>query len=473
MPEVVIKVKKPHAGQLRARQMLAQYRNRVYLCGRRWGKTTELKQLALLVIEKGYRIGLFCPEFKDISETWAAVVSIFQKINDANHKNAKPYHIDITAKVVRLITKGDPDEAPCFECWTLANAGKQDSGRGRKYNIAIYEETQKIDSDVLQHHHQQVTMAVLADYKGKCFFFGTPPNSKLHYFYQLICRGAANNPFIKDSPDLIQPDTLDPTIITYRAPTIDNPFIEPSELENIKRTLPPLIYQQEFEAFCVEYTNHPFCHVLQEPHIHSKVFAQDTIEFNPRKAVYLGFDFNKNPMAAVICQSQQPAREWHTIQELGFKKGEKGSIYDVCALIRAYFERLGYQLNKDGVSRLPFDIFITGDATGNTDSSYRADNLTYYDIICKELGLPKKVVRVPTHNPKHTQRHAQINDLFVNHANILIAKKNCPRLYGDLINASCTPDLGIDKKKYDPHFFDAYGYLAATYLPFSIREYLK
>lgn len=472
MPEVVIKIKKPHAGQLRARVLLTPYRNRIYLCGRRWGKTTELKQLALLVIERGYRIGLFCPEFKDISETWAAVVSIFQKINDANDRNNKPYHIDITAKVVRLITKGDPDEAPCFECWTLANTGKQDSGRGRKYNIAIYEETQKIDSDVLQHHHQQVTMAVLADYKGKCFFFGTPPNSKLHYFYKLICRGAANNPLIANSTDLIETDIVDNSIITYRAPTSDNPFIDENELEAIKRTLPPLIYQQEFEATCVEYANRPFCHVLQDTNTHNKVFAKNTIPFHPAKTVYIGFDFNKNPMAVTISQSSDPLQEWYVIKELGFNAGEKGNIYGICEIIRAYFETLNIHLNKNGESYLPVDMFVTGDATGDISSAYRLDNLTFYDIICKELGLSKKTLRVPKVNPRHTERHAQINDLFIYHPNFLIAKKDCPRLYGDLMNTVSTQDLGIDKKKYDPHYFDALGYTLSVFLPRSIRSKL-
>ncbi len=476
MPEIVIKKKALHTGQIAARNMFlnegAPYRNRLYLCGRRWGKTTEIKNIALLVVQRDFRIALFCPQFKDITETWETVSQIFRQINAAFPRGKELYSIDGQNKSIEKKGCADVASAPCFQCWTLTNERKKDDGRGRKYDVVIYEETQKIDTDVLQHHHTQVTKALLADTKGTCFFFGTPPNSKLHYFYELICRGAQNNPLMKNDADITLPKINETGILAYRAPTLDNPHIDKDELENIKLSLPPLIYKQEFEAVCVEYANSPFCHVLQDIETYNKVFAKNTIPFTPTKKVYLGFDFNKNPMAVTISQSYDPRLQWHTIKELSFAVGQKGSIYDICNLIKAYFANLGYTLNNQFKADLPFHIWISGDATGNTTSITRPDNLTNYDIILRELGLTKNNLMLSKSNPRHSEAHAQANELLLFHPDFLIAKQDCPRLVGDLMNTSCTPELGIDKKKYDPHFFDAERYKWHVFLPYSIKNTL-
>jgi hypothetical protein len=476
MAEVAIEKKPLHLGQIKARlifkSLKKSYRKRVYLCGRRWGKTVEIKNLGILVIEKNFRVGLFCPEFKDVTETWETIRNLFESINKASNKKIKPYKIDATSRCIYRSGYVDVAEAPCFEFWSIGNVGRQDSGRGRKYNIVIYEETQKIDSDVLQHHFTEVTTAALADYKGNTFFFGTPPNSKLHYFYELICRGAQNNPEMANDTDLMQPKIFDENILTYRATTYDNPFIDKDELEDIKKSLPPLVFRQEFEAICVEYANRPFCHVLQHIETYNKVFAKNVIPFTPSKDVFLGFDFNKNPMAVTISQSYNPQHQWHTIKELSFGANEKGNIYDICNLIRRYFASLGYTLSNQFKAVLPFHIWITGDATGNTNSINTADNETTYQIILRELGLSTNNLRLTKANPRHSEAHAQANELLLFHPDFLIAKQDCPRLVGDLMNTSCTPELGIDKKKYDPHFFDAERYKWNIFLPYSIKREL-
>lgn len=466
---IEIKTQALHSGQRRARELVFPYKERLYICGRRWGKTTEIKEIALLVIKKGFRIALFCPQFKDISETWETISQVFRTINQAQPKGKELYSIDNQNKSVELKGFSDSASAPCFECWTLATERKKNDGRGRKYNIVIYEETQKIDTDVLEHHYTQVTKALLLDYDGTCFFFCTPPNSKQHYLYELICRGAANNPDMANNFDISQPKTKSDRIIAYRAPTTDNPFMSAEVLEGIKQSLPPLVYKQEFEAGCVDFAISPFCHVLQDTEVHRKVFKHKVIPFDKTKNVYLGFDFNKTPMAVTVSQSNDPASEWLTIKELCFDGKQVGSIYDICGIIRRYFADLGIFLQKDGVSLLPVDFNITGDATGNFSSSQRADYLTYYDIIITELGLSKKCLRVPKSNPRHSERHAQANEILMYHPKFHIATETCPRLAADLINTSCTADLGIDKKKRDPHFFDAEAYKWNIYIPRDIR----
>lgn len=457
-----------HEGQKKARLLCKNFRARLYICGRRWGKTTEIRNLALLVIRRGWRIGLFCPQFKDISETWQNVAKVFSEVNNAlkTYGQKPKYHIDHSKQLVYELSSKGIDESPCFECWSLANERKKDEGRGRKYNMVIYEEAQKIDSDVLEHHHQKVAKALLLDYKGSiCYFFLTPPNSKQHYAYELICRGAHNNPNMRNNTDISKPKMQDPDMIAYRAQTSENPNIPLEELLKIKQTTPPLVFQQEYEALCVEFAGRMFFEVLSNPLIGDKVFRYKHIPFNPSQSIYLGIDFNKSPMAVTISQSNDPSSYWATIKEISFDVGERGTLYDICALVRDWFAKQGVYLVQNGRSVLAQTFWVTGDATGNISNIDNASNLSYYQIILKELGLSNKNLRVPTANPRHSERHAQANHLLMNHPNFYIAKDSCPRLVSDLYNTLCTADKGIDKKAYDPHFADAEGYKWNMFIP--------
>ena len=466
---VNVKERPLHAGQKKARLLLQPYRRKVYICGRRWGKTTEIRNLALRVLAPyNWRIALFCPEFKDIEETWKTVVKIFEDINAAcKAAKQKPrYQINKTSQTVHLITPEGTDAAPCFECWSLANANKKDSGRGRKYNMVIYEETQKIDSDVLEYHYNSVARATLLDYKNSlCYFFLTPPNSKQHYSYELICRGAQNNPEMRGNPDINTPKIQDDDMCAYRAVTAENPLMDKSELDKIRKTTPELVFQQEYEARCVEYGGRMFFDALLDPAVSSRVFKYKNIPFDINLDTYLSIDFNKNPMAVTISQSNHPASYWATIKELSFPDGEQGNLYDICELIRKWFAAQGINLVKNGRSVLYRKLTITGDATGNTTSIYTSTNLTAYAILIKELGLTMNNLLVPPSNPKHAQAHAQCNHLLLNHPNLYIATDDCPRLVTDLKSTLCTEDKGIDKKKYDPHFADSARYNWHNFLP--------
>lgn len=203
---------RPHINQVAILQKAKRYN--VLACGRRFGKSQ------LGVILNGdketlkYPVGWFAPQYKDTTEIWRDVSSIFAPITV--RKSAQDYRLE-------LVTGG------VIEFWSLDNP---DAGRGRKYKRVLFDEAAKARN--LQEAWEQAVRPTLTDYKGDAWFFSTPKG--FNYFYEMFRR--------EDSePELWQ---------SVQMPTSMNPYIDPSEIEAARRELPALIFRQEFLAEFVQ-----------------------------------------------------------------------------------------------------------------------------------------------------------------------------------------------------------------------------
>lgn len=434
----------------------------IWVCGRRFGKTVMITERVIEGAKKGFKMAIFVPSKDEFLETWTKLRDVLKPIIQA---------IDNQKYIIRFKKGGH------LKIWSLGHKGHRKNGRGMDYDIVMYEETQSIPSTLLKYHWQNVARATLADRKGDAYFIGTPPNSKKHYFYELICLGAINNLDLHGAPDIkLPPQEVHKNYqdwMTFRDTAYSNPHIENSELDHFRTQLPDMIFRQEIMAECVEFAESPFILCCQDVKGQAKIFKTG-LKVNWSMPVWLSFDFNKNPMACTLWQKGRNNEFIHCIIEFGAPKNVKVNIHYTCKLIANYIRnqtgiQLGFQdANRRVHRKCPrnLTIFVTGDATGNTSDSRQIKGRTYYEIICEELGLnPTRSLQLFRKNPPHAESFLQVNTWMSLHKDFAIDKDKCPELRNDCLNAQTTGDLKIDKATYDPHFLDTLRYFFERALP--------
>lgn len=105
----------------------------------------------------------------------------------------------------------------------------KDSGRGRKYGLVIVDEAAM--ARYLEECWEQAVRPTLTDYSGGAWFFSTPKG--INYFHKLHSRGLS-----EDWQEWAG----------HHAPTTANPYIDPGEVEDARRSLPELVFKQEYLA---------------------------------------------------------------------------------------------------------------------------------------------------------------------------------------------------------------------------------
>ena len=184
--------------------------------------------------------------------------------------------------------------------------------------------------------------------------------------------------------------------------------------------------------------------------------VDDTIEYDPKKILFLSFDFNINPMCCAC---------FHKIGDYFIQFSElvlKNTNIDVFTKqLCMKFER------QDNL------IIITGDASGQMHRVENDKNLSCYqqikNVMCKFFGENKIAIQVQNKNPLIINRIRTFN---INCLQKLykINKINCPFSYYSLLNlyykiGTNDIDDGVNKKKTNdfelakPHIFDAISYL--------------
>ena len=218
--EVSIRLHKLHPGQVRVAEHPARFR--VVMCGRRYGKSALGIRLACDAALQGQPVGWFAPSYKLALEAWRELSQRLQPIVARQNEQDKR---------MELVTGG------VIEIWTLDS---QDPARGRKYALAIIDEA-GIAKDLLD-VWQAAIRPTLVDFGGRALFLGTPKGRR-HGFVTLFNRGW---------------DADDPDWQSFRASTLDNPYIPPEEIDAARKELPPDIFAQEFEGIPTDDGANPF-----------------------------------------------------------------------------------------------------------------------------------------------------------------------------------------------------------------------
>lgn len=457
MKEIRVNLSGLHRGQ----RTIMEHRRRfnVVICGRRFGKTDLAKNLICTALLHGKRVALMSPVFKDIKDVWDSVVQTLQKV--ANKK-------DETLHILWLPTGGR------FVCYSLSDKGQMDNSRGEDFDVVIYDETQKINSDILKHNYMKAVSPTLLKTRGECWFLGTPPDSRMHYFYELFCLGALNNKRLLTAIDVQISKEIreiaDDDFISFRAPSSTNPLLHEDEIARFKRQLPKFVFEQEVLAMFVESSGQMFFQCLQDSSLQARLFSGTNLL---RKGwdTAITFDFNNNPMAAILVQYNQRFEAIHFVKEFGAIGAGKVNIEYTCSQIKQYiYEQYNIKIGTWGKASYPcprgmLNLKITGDATGRSVSGQQAENLNYYEYIQRSLGLDNDAFVVPSVNLTHPVRFMQMNTYLELHPKIFIDAELCPRLKTDLLGAIMNNTRHIEKKKFDPHYADAFCYYFQAFFP--------
>ena len=200
-----------HKSQRQVRQHPARFK--VLDCGRRWGKTRLGVAMCIGAALAGGRAWWIAPSFPMSEVGWRGLKQLAQGIPRAE-----------TREVTRMI------RFPSGGWAQVRSADHPDSLRGEGLDLVLLDECAFLQEDTWT----RSLRPALADRKGKGVFISTPKGR--NFFWRLWQKGQEG----------------DPEWYSWKLPTADNPFIDPTEIASAQAILPERIFRQEFLADFIE-----------------------------------------------------------------------------------------------------------------------------------------------------------------------------------------------------------------------------
>jgi hypothetical protein len=236
-----------------------------------------------------------------------------------------------------------------------------------------------------------------------------------------------------------------------RFATYENSYIDKLAIDELAARYDPKYMQQELMGEFVIFEGAVY-YTFNRAH-NAGDLAFKLAQYNPSVPLWIGADFNIDPMAWVVMQpgvnKETKLKEVYVIDELYIKNC---NTVDAC---QEFKNR--YPTHNAG-------LVLYGDATGrarHTDS-----NITNWKIIEEELKRYGISMRVPTKNPAERDRINAVNGLMCNskgQRRVFINPDKCKHLIRDFEQVSFKEgSTQIDKTKDFSltHPSDAFGYMA-------------
>jgi len=400
--KVRLSLKKLHPKQAHIIQTAKRFNH--LRCGRRFGKTTLIEELACGSVS-GEKVGIWFPTYKDLSEVWKDLKYTYRNVITAKNE---------TLHQITTIGKG------LIDFWSMDDP---EAGQGRKYHRAILDEAAKAPK--LYYAWEHTIRPTLTDYAGDAFILSRP-KGKNNGFHQLELkhRKFENWAF-------------------FHYTTYDNPHIPTSEIEEAKSQLDSLTFDQEYMAEYVDVNDKPFLYAFKE-----KIHVIDSYKINPHLPLIVSWDFNLEPMTAIIGQKPD-VKSLVVFDEMNINDG---STPEICDLILARYPQFMFKMD------------VTGDATGQNRTSMIRGNVNHYKIIKERLQLTDRQLQVPKVNPSHINSRILCNSVLQN-ANVKITS-NCAQTIHDAIYAAVDEEGELIKTQLEGlHKLDSLRYLLEIAFP--------
>lgn len=244
-----------------------QHRFKVVVAGRRFGKThLAIRELAFHAKEPEQEVWYVAPTYKQAKMiVWR---KLKQKLQDLRWiRKANESELSIVLKNGSTIS--------------LKGADNEDSLRGVGLNYLIMDEFADIDPEAFF----EVLRPTLADKEGKAMFIGTP-------------KGIANWAY-----ELYQMEQEYPgTWKSFQYTTEQGGNVKPEEIEAARRDLDERQFRQEFQATFETYAGRIYYSFDRAQNVREpEVTIEKPLDLS---VIYIGMDFNIDPMSAVIAIRQ-------------------------------------------------------------------------------------------------------------------------------------------------------------------------
>jgi len=250
------------------------HRYKVIVCGRRFGKTIfAINEVIKKAIKKPGDYWYIAPTYRQAKLiSWDYVKYYAEGLT--TYTNEQDLKVELfNGSVIRLM-----------------GADNEDSLRGAGIEGVVFDEFADIKYSVWD----KVIRPMLLDSKGWAIFMGTPKGK--NHFYEL---------FVKDK--LFHDETYrdmwgspvetDEDFKSFRFKTIDNPYIDPAEIEKARRETNPESFRQEFEASFETYAGIIYKE-FQDHHIIRKV--PDVRENGSKYKYYIGIDTGRSSAVSFV-----------------------------------------------------------------------------------------------------------------------------------------------------------------------------
>lgn len=392
-----------HTAQAEVYKSRARYR--VLVAGRRFGKThycrTRLIAAALTHPRRYWYIAPTRIMAKDIM--WADL----KQAIDPSWLLDSPFETEL-----RVLLKGGGEIQ-------LHGAEDPDNLRGRPLGGAIFDEY----ADIKPAAWTEAIRPALSDFKGWCDFIGTPKS--YNHLHQVFLRG-------KSEAD------EDQEYASWQFRTIDNPFIDPREVDAARADMDERSFRQEYEASFEAMAGRAY-------YAFSRQLDVKRVTLDPRLPVAITLDFNVNPATCVIGQAHHDeCRVW---REVFVTHAGGEATWASATKARELLQQAGY--------RGP--IYLYGDATGTAMKTTGPSD----HAVVKQV-FPQASWRFPSSNPHPRDRVAAVNGRACTSdgKRHLIVDPSCVKLIGDLEQV-IFDDKGELDQKSNPmltHISDAFGY---------------
>jgi phage terminase large subunit len=242
-----------------------QHRFRVVVAGRRFGKThLAIRELAFHAREPYKEVWYVAPSYKMAKNiVWRKLKNRLQDLNWVKKHN----ETELTIQLVNGSTIA------------LKGADNYDSLRGVGLDFIVLDEFADIDPEAWH----ETLRPTLSDKQGKALFIGTPKGIG-NWSYELYQNS-------QDDPD---------TWSSHQYTTIDGGQVPESEITQAKRDLDERTFRQEYLATFETYSGRIY---------YAFDRAKNVVDAEPSdqdvSAIYVGMDFNVDPMSAVIAIRNQ------------------------------------------------------------------------------------------------------------------------------------------------------------------------
>ena len=197
-------------------------RNKVIRCGRRWGKSIFGAVWVSDGAAKGLKCGWFAPNYKFLREAWSVVKKILEPIAIKTNE---------TMFTIEVIGGGRVD------FWTLDD---ENAGRSKEYHRVVLDEIAFAKDKVGDTWKRSIKPTMLTT-KGRCLALSTPNGDNPDNFFWQLCNKPEDHGFVE-----------------YYAPSWTNPFVPDEDIEDLRRTEHPLVFQQEYGAEFIDWRSNAF-----------------------------------------------------------------------------------------------------------------------------------------------------------------------------------------------------------------------